>query len=184
MILQRALEGASRGRALLAESLDEAATAFAAIQARLRAAEDASIDMFVPSATRRVRVIATKLQLPDLGDPALVEGYLTATIRARVGDTIIGARTLQRVELASFEGRGAVIDLGLELAAAEVGPWESLAVEVLAGAISAQQPVDLEGIRFQDVLRDGPDRWIGEHVPVRSQAWRLWYRIEWAPSAS
>lgn len=177
-ILQWALGGASRGRALLAQSIDEAAAALAAIQASFRATKDPSIDIPAPPAARRLRVIATRLQLPDLRDPALVEGYLTATIRARVGDDVIGARTLERVKLPSFDGRGTVIDLGLEVGEAEVGPWESLSVEVLAGAGFTQRPIDPEAIRFEDVLRDEPAGWTGEHAPARSQAWRLWYRIE------
>jgi hypothetical protein len=177
-IRQLAVEGASRGRALLAQSIDEAATALAAIQASFRATKAPSIDIPTPPAGRRLRVIATKLQLPDLRDPALVEGYLTATIRVRVGDDVVGARTLERVELPSADGRGAVIELGLEVGTAEVGPWEALSIEVLAGAGSAQQPIDPEAIRFEDVLRDELAGRKGEHAPARSQAWRLWYRIE------
>ncbi|MGH8193871.1 MAG: hypothetical protein ACREQ8_05625 [Woeseiaceae bacterium] len=178
-IRRRAVEGASRGHALLSQYIDDAAAAIGAIQASFRAAANAEpIDVPAPPAARRLRFIATRLQLPDPRDPALVEGHVTATIRVRVGHDVIGARTLERVELPSFDGHGAVIDLGLEIGEAEVRSWERLSVDVLAGAWSAQQPVDPEAMRFEDALRDDPAGWIGEHAPARSQAWRLWYRIE------
>ncbi len=178
-IRRRAVEGASRGHALLSQYIDDAAAAVAAIQASLRAVSTAApIDVPAPPAARRVSVIATRLQMPDPRDPALVEGHVTATVRVRVGDDLVGALTLERIELPSFDGRGAFIDLGREVGEVEVRPWECLSVEVLAGAWSAQQPLDPDAMRFEDALRDDPADWIGEHAPARTQAWRLWYRIE------
>lgn len=174
-----AAEGVARGHALLAQYVDDTAAAVAALQASLRPAATATpIDVLAPPTARRVRVIAVRLQLPDPHDPALVEGHVTATIRVLAGDDLVGVRTLERVKLPSIDGRGTVIDLGQEVGEAEVRPWECLSVEVLAGAWSAQQPLDPDAIRFEDVLRDDSADWIGEHTPARTQAWRLWYRIE------
>jgi hypothetical protein len=176
---RRAAEGATRGHALLSQYIDDAAAAIAAIQASVRAvATAAPIDVPVPRTARRVRVIATRLQMPDLRDPALVQGHVTATIRVRVGDDLVGERALERVKVASIDGHGAIIDLGQAVGEAEVQPWECLSVEVLAGASSARKPLDPDAMRFEDALRADPADWIGEHAPARTQAWRLWYRIE------
>jgi hypothetical protein len=178
MIRRQAVEGTSRGHALLLQWIDDAAASIASIQANLRAATERLVHVPVPTVGRRLRCIATTLQLPDPRDPALIGGRLTATIRIRIGDDVIATRTLEQVELPSFDARGALIDLGWEVGEAEVQAWECLSVEVLAGAWSAQRPLDPEAMRFDDALRDDPAGWIGEHTPARSQTWRLWYRIE------
>jgi hypothetical protein len=178
-IRRRALEGAATGRQLLSQWLDDAAATIAASREVLgMGAKATPLDVARPAAGRRLRVVAKRLQLPDPRDPCLVEGQLAATIRVRLGDDLIGARTLESVRLPALDARGAVVDLELAAGEAEVGPWESLSIEVWAGDWSSRRPLDPEALRFEDTLSGDPAGWVGEHAPARSQPWRLWYTID------
>ena len=179
MIHERAIEGASRGNALLKQSVNAAAAAIGAILANLNApGSEPQIDVQIPIELRRLRVFATKLQIPDPRDPALVYGCIAITLRIKLGNDVVADWTLEHAELPSVGVHGVTIDLDLKLGEIEVHAWDCLTVEVLAGRWSPQDAIDPEAMRFEDILHDDPAAWIGEHTPARSQAWRLWYRIE------
>jgi hypothetical protein len=178
MIHERAIEGASRGNALLKQSVDAAAAAIGAILANLRVpAAEPPLEVRIPIKLRRLHVVATKLQIPDPRDPALVDGCIAITLRIKLGNDVVADRTLERAELPSVGVHGVTIDLDRRLDEIEVHAWDCLTVEVLAGRWSLQDAIDPEAMRFEDILHDDPAAWIGEHTPARSQAWRLWYRI-------
>jgi hypothetical protein len=177
-IRRRAVEGVSRGHALLKETVADAATAIGAIHATLAdTAEPGPLDVRIPIDVRRLRVVAETLQLPDPGDPVLIDGNFTLTIRIRLDDSVVAYRALEVLELPAFEKRGSIIDLSSDVGEVEVQTAESLSIEVLAGRWTSEG-ADPEVIRFTDTLRGDASSWIGKHVPARSQAWRLWYRIE------
>jgi hypothetical protein len=177
-IRAQAIEGASRGNALLKRFIEETAASIGAMLANLRAsAPDSLIDVSVPIETQRLRFVATRLQLPDPRDPALVDGSLAATVRIKLGNDVVASWILERAELQSFGVHGAAIDLD-HAAEIEVHAWEQLTVEVIAGRWSPRDAIDPEAMRFEHTLVDDPVAWIGEHTPARSQAWRLWYQIE------
>jgi hypothetical protein len=173
-----AAEGASRGRALLLTSVSESVASLGAIQATLEATPAPRlIDVAVPVEIRRLRVVAKMLQLPDLSDPALMGRGFTITIRVKLDDHVAAYRILEHVELPALNTRGALVDLGLDAGVVEVQTGESLSIELLAGSWATEKPHSGAG-RFSETLRGDASRWLGEHVPGRSQAWRLWYRIE------
>jgi hypothetical protein len=179
MIRARAIEGASRGNALLKQSIDAAAAAIGGILANLRApGSEPQIDVRVPIEMRRLRVVATKLQIPDPRDPALIDGCIAMTVRIKLGHDVVANWILERAELPSFGVHGATIDLDQILGEIEVHAWDCLTVEVLAGRWSPRDAIDPESMRYEDSVYNDPAAWIGEHTPARSQVWRLWYRIE------
>ena len=179
-IRQRAVDGVSRGNALLRESIADAATAIGAVYATLAApAMPRPIDVRIPIDVRRLRVVAETLQLPDSSDPVLIDGHVTLTIRIRLDDSVVAYQTLEGARLPSFEVRGSTIDLSSDVGEVEVQTGESLWIEVLAGRWTSEG-ANPEVVRFRDTLRGDASNWIGKHVPARSQVWRLWYRIEGA----
>ena len=134
--------------------------------------------MQIPIKLRRLRVAATKLQIPDLRDPALVDGCIAITLRIKLGSDVVADCTLERSELPRVGANGVAMDLDVKLGKIEAYAWDCLTVEVLARRWSPQDAIDPEAMRFEDILHDDPAAWIGEHTLARSQAWRLWYRIE------
>lgn len=177
-IRQRAADGVSRGHALLRKSIDDAAAAIDAVRATLAAnATQREIDIRIPIDVRRLRVVAETLQLPDPGDPALIGRQVTLTIRIRLDDDVVAHRTFEDVELPPFEARGGVVDFNCAVGEVEVQTGESLSIEVFVGSWTPVEP-NPEDFRFRDTLRGDGSNWIGKSVPSRSQAWRLWYRIE------
>ena len=179
MIHGRAIEGASLGNALLKQSIVDGAAAIEAILTHLRApGSEPQIDLQIPIKLRRFRVAATKLQIPDPRDPALVDGCIAITLRIKLGSDVVADCTLERAELPPVGANGVAMDLDVKLGKIEAYAWECLTVEVLAGRWSPQDAIDPEAMRFEDILHDDPAAWIGEHTPARSHAWRLWYRIE------
>jgi hypothetical protein len=177
-IRQRAVEGVSRGHALLRKSVEDAATAIGSLHATLSVSGvSRPIDVRIPIEVRRLRVVAETLQLPEPGDPVLIGSHVTLTIRIRLDDSVVAHQILERVELPPFEARGSIIDLSCDVGDVEVQTGESLSIEVLVGSWTSEE-VNPEVIRFKDTLRGDASKWIGKSTPARSQAWRLWYRIE------
>jgi hypothetical protein len=177
-IRRRAVDGAARGHALLREAIAEASTSLAAANAQVMASPPRrSVDIQVPVHLHQLRVIAERLQLPDPGDPALLDGKLTLTLQVKLSDSIVARQVLEGVELPSFDVRGAIVDIHRAMDYVAVQFGESLSIEVLAGAWSSGK-TDAEALRFQDVLHGDASQWHGRRSPARSQAWRLWYSIE------
>jgi hypothetical protein len=177
-IRQRAVDGVSRGHALLRKSVEDAAIAIGSLHSSLAASSvPRPIDVQIPIDLHRLRVVAETLQLPEPGDPVLIAGHVTLTIRIKLDDSVVAHRILERVEVPSFEARGSIIDLSCDVGEVEVQTGESLSIEVLVGNYASEE-VNPEVIRFEDTLRGDASKWIGKSTPARSQAWRLWYRIE------
>jgi len=177
-IHQRAVDGVSRGHALLRKSVEEAATAIGSLHSTLVASSvPRPIDVQIPIDLRRLRVVAETLQFSEPGDPVLIAGHVTLTIRIRLDDSVVAHQTLERIEVPSFEARGSIIELSCDVGEVEVQTGESLSIEVLVGRGTSEE-VNPEVIRFKDTLRGDASKWIGKNTPARSQAWRLWYRIE------
>jgi hypothetical protein len=177
-IRQRAIVGVSRGHALLRKSVEDAATVMSALHKTLSASSGSPpIDVRIPIEVRRLRVVAETLQLPEPSDPVLIAGHVALTVRIRLDDSVVAHHILECVEVPSFEARGSIIDLSCDVGEVEVQTGESLSIEVLAGSYTSEE-VNPEVIRFKDTLRGDASKWIGKRTPARSQAWRLWYRIE------
>jgi hypothetical protein len=177
-IRQRAVDGQSRGQALLRKAIGDAATAISAVHATLAArSTPRPIDLRIPIDVRRLRVVAETLQFPEPSDPVLIGGHVTFTIRIRLDESIVAHQILEGVKVPAFEARGCVIDLSRDVGEVEVQSGESLSIEVLVGSRTSKQ-ANPEVMRFSDTLRGDASNWIGKSVPARSQAWRLWYRIE------
>jgi hypothetical protein len=174
----RAIDGLSRGHALLRKSIGDAATALGALHATLAATPTLRpIDVRIPIDVRRLRVVAETLQLPEPSDPVLIGGSVTFTIRIKLDESVVAHQILEAVEVPAFEPRGSVIDLSRDVGEVDVQSGESLSIEVLVGSWTSEE-ANAEVIRFKDTLRGDASTWIGKSVPARSQAWRLWYRIE------
>ena len=88
----------------------------------------------IPVELLQVRIVAERLQFPDPKDPALVDGRTTLTTRLRLGGSVVAHEVIEDVELPSFEGRGAVLDLDRVLYEGVVQSGERLLLEVAAGA--------------------------------------------------
>jgi hypothetical protein len=179
LIARRAAEGVELGYAALLEAIGEAAAVgeklAGAIADGLRplAAESISI----PVELLQVRIFAERLQFPDPKDPALVDGRTTLTTRLTLGGSVVAREVVDDVEVPSFEGRGAVLDLDRILYEGVIQSGERLLLEVAAGAAGAE-PVGPDRIRFSARLRGHPSTWLGRHEPSPAQPWRLWYRVE------
>jgi len=185
-IRRRAVEGAFRARALLTDSIEEAATALAGVRDALTAdAGPRPVDIRIPIDVRRLRVVAETLQLPDPGDPVLLERHLTLTIRIALDRTVMAYEIIEGIAVPAYDQRGSIIELNRGAGEIEVQAAESLSIEVLAGPWTSEEATP-EAVRFNDTLHGDASTWIGRHVPARTQAWRLWYRIEeiGAPSYS
>lgn len=177
-IRQRAVDGVSRGQALLRKSVEDAATSLAAVHATLTAsATPRPIDVRIPIDVRQLRVVAETLQLPDPSDPVLLDREVTLTIRIKLDLSVVAHQIIEGVELPASDERGSVIDLRRDVGEVGVQTGESLSIEVLVGSWTSEE-VNPEVIRFKDTLRGDASKWIGKSIPARSQAWRLWYRIE------
>jgi hypothetical protein len=183
-IRQRIVDGVARGHTLLRKSVQDAATSLTAVHAVLtKSAIPRPIDVRIPIEVRELRVVAETLQLPDASDPVLLDRHVTLTIRLKLDDSIVAHQIIESVELPAFNERGSVIDLSRDVAALAVQTGESLSIEVIAGSWTSEE-ADPELIRFTETLRGDASKWIGKNLPARSQAWRLWYRIEEAKAPS
>jgi hypothetical protein len=178
-IRERAMRGANDGHRLLSEALSKAAndTAYLRDQlgAGLRAFAPESIP--VPIETVAIRVIVERLQFPDPADPALVDGYLTLTVRVRLDGEPIAAHTIEQIAVPAFDPHGGFVHLDVPLAEAVAQSGERLSVELLIGAWSLGEFAP-ESVRFAATHVGDPSTWLGSHVPDSAQVWRLWYRIE------
>jgi hypothetical protein len=178
-IREGVIKGASRGRRLLSESLDEAARALGAVRDVVAESEAQPTEVRIPIDVRRLRVVAETLQFPDPGDPALSGGAVTMTIRVRVDNFIAADRVFECLRLPAFDTGGSVIALASDLADVEVQTGETLSIEVLAGCEGAKAGSYAARLRFFDTLRGDASQWVGKCArPALSQPWRLWYRIE------
>jgi hypothetical protein len=121
--------------------------------------------------------VAEALQLPDPSDPVLLDRQVTLTIRIKLDDSVAAHKTLEGVELPAFDERGSIIELSRDMGEIAVQTGERLSIEVLAGSWTSEE-VNPEVIRFTDTRSGDISQWIGKSIPARSQAWRLWYRIE------
>jgi hypothetical protein len=122
--------------------------------------------------------VAESLQLPDPTDPALLGRHVTLTIRIKLDDDVVAHKILEGLELTAVEARGRVIEFSrCDVGEVEVQTGESLTIEVLVGSWPSNE-ANPEAFRFVDTVRGDASGWIGKSVPARSQAWRLWYRIE------
>jgi hypothetical protein len=136
------------------------------------------IDVRIPIDVRRLRVVAESLQLPDPTDPALLGRHVTLTIRIKLDADVVAHKVLEEVELPAFDARGGVIEFSrCDVGEVEVQTGENLTIEVLVGSWTSKEP-NPEALRFVDTLQGEASSWIGKSVPARSQAWRLWYRLE------
>ena len=151
-------------------------------------------DAFQPSPQGRIavdliglRVVAECLQLPDPTDPALANDHragvkrrperLAITLRVALAGSVIAHKTIDDIEVPTFQSGGAFIDLDSILFDGIVQSGESLTVEVVTGA-AGLEPINTERVRFMETVEGNPSSWVGPHAPSRSQPWRLWYRIE------
>jgi len=178
-IRERASDGAAHGHRLLTAALGQAATDLAAVRDRLAQSFRAMPAEVIPIPVElaRIRLIAERIQFPDAADPALLDDLLSLTVRVRLNGSIVAAWTLREVAAPRFEAHGGLLDLGHDLIAVDVQSGQALAVEVLVGEWTLDE-VDPGAIRFSETLNGDPSGWLGRHLPERTQAWRLWYRIE------
>ncbi|MEP7274515.1 MAG: hypothetical protein ABI882_23695, partial [Acidobacteriota bacterium] len=177
-IRHRAVEGVARSQDLVRESVDDAASMLGALRATLAASTTPRpTDVLIPIDIRRLRIVAEALQLPEPSDPALIGHRVTLTIRIRLDESVAVHQVLEDIELPPFDERADIIDLSRDLGEVEVQRGESLSIEVLVGSWNSEE-VDPEVIRFTDTLRGDASKWIGKRIPERSQAWRLWYKLE------
>ncbi|MGH7467192.1 MAG: hypothetical protein ACRENP_04325 [Longimicrobiales bacterium] len=178
-IRQRATRGAADGHRLLLATLDSAATDSAYLRDQLatgfRALPPESIP--VPVETIAIRVVAERLQFPDLSDPALVNDHATITARLRVDGSVLAARVIRDIVIPTFNARGSIVELNSLVGETMVQSGERLSVELLVGEWELDE-VAQEFVRFVATHEGDPSTWLGSHTPAREQSWRLWYRVE------
>jgi hypothetical protein len=133
-----------------------------------------------------LRIVAERLQIPDLTDPALAPGpvgkrrdplRLPISIRVVVAGVTVADAVIDNIDVAILERNQRVVDLDRVVYEGVVQSGESLLVEVVTGA-PIRKPVATEQLRFKEMLDGDPSSWIGSRAPSRRQLWRLWYRIE------
>jgi len=122
--------------------------------------------------------VAEILQCPDPSDPALIGPHLSITIRVRLDATVVAQHTIEDLKVPHVETRGLVIGLDREIGTFDVQSGEALRVEALAGR-PLPEASRHDAIRVQDTLHGDVSTFIGPHAPARSQAWRLWYRVDY-----
>jgi hypothetical protein len=180
LILRRAAEGVELGRQALLETVRESATAgrklAQVLEEGFRQIPPDSIP--IPVELLHVRVVASRLQVPDSRDPALADGRLSFTIRVHITGSPVVSETI-RMEAPSFEQRGAIVDLDRPVYEGTVQSGESLQLEIVTGAVGAET-VFPERVRFRAELQGDPSTWLGVHEPSAAEPWRLWYRVEHA----
>ena len=178
-IRRRAFDGVHRGHELIKRAIHDAATVFGHMRSGLAELADApKLDIRIPVEVRRLRVVVESLQLPDPTDPALKNGHATITIRLKQDDDPTTPLPCQQnFTFPKFEVRAGHNELHRNVGEVEIQTGESLTVEVLVGTWGAQD-ADAESIRFTETLRGDASSWPGSRTPARSQAWRLWYRLE------
>jgi hypothetical protein len=185
-IARQASQGVAQGKAALVDALQSTARESEAVAARLA-------DAFAPSPgpvgveTVSLRIVAERLQFPDPTDPALATppgrrshpgpGHLTVSIRAVLGGSVAGSVVIQDLEIPAFHPAGAFVDLQRVVYEGPAQSGQSLDIEVVAGLV-VREPVPAGQLRFNASLDSDPSSWSGSHAPDRTQAWRLWYRVE------
>lgn len=186
-IERRAAEGARQGHRALVDALGSAATATRDLASRLTDAFRTSTVAPLAVKTATIRVLAERLQIPDLRDP-MVAGTdeadwqrgarrLAVTIRAIVGgvpssDIVVESAEIER----SARGDGWIM-LDQPIFDGVVQSGEPLTIEVSAGQRGARHNGP-ETVRFAETLSGQPSAWGGSYIPAASQPWRLWYRVD------
>jgi hypothetical protein len=186
-IARYAAEGIKQGHLALIDTIQSSAAASKGIVGILEGAFQLSPQGPISVDLITLRVVAERLQLPDPTDPALAGGRrvreqdgptrFTITARVAIAGSVIAHTVIDEIEVPSFQSGGAFVDLDRVLYEGVVQSGESLVIEIVAGA-AGRERVAAEQVRFNDTIEGDPSSWVGPHVPSRSQAWRLWYRIE------
>jgi hypothetical protein len=176
-IARHAAEGVTKGHLALVDTIRSSAGALDEVVGRLEEAFQPISDEPIPVSLTALRVVAQRLQIPDPTDPALADERPTITARVAVAGTVAAHTAIEEIDVRSFAAAGAVVDLDQVLFDGEVQSSEWLVVEVVTGAAERGR-VAAERVRFSETLAGEPSSWVGNHAPSRSQAWRLWYRIE------
>jgi hypothetical protein len=174
-ISHHALQGLERGHAALVEAVRSSAVANEKLAARLvdtfRRPDVAPQIEHVP-----LRVLAERLQLPDLTDPALLDRDVTFTARVSLSGLVVASNVVE-IEVPSATAADAVVELDSVLYDGVAQSGESLLLELVLGT-DARDPIPPERLRFSETLSGLPSTWIGPHVPAQAQLWRLWFRVE------
>jgi hypothetical protein len=123
-----------------------------------------------------LRVVAERLQLPDLTDPALLDRDVTFTARVSLSGLVVASNVME-IEVPSATAADAVVELDSVLYDGVAQSGESLLLELVLGT-DARDPIPPERLRFSETLSGLPSTWIGPHVPAQAQLWRLWFRVE------
>jgi hypothetical protein len=176
-IATRAAEGAERGRAALLEVVRSSGAAADELVGLLQESFRPLRREPIPVEFAQLRVVAERLQLPDLTDPALAEDSLALTLDVHLGGARVARVAIEDLEVPTSRRYDVVVDLDRVLYDGPVQSGESLGVEVVAG-VDDEERIAPERLRFSETLTGAHSTWIGRHVPHRGQPWRLWYRIE------
>ncbi len=185
-IAQHFAQGVAQGHRALMGAIEARATTAKGVVDRLARTFKPTAAP-VPIVLLGLRVIMEGLQFPDPTDPALASlaagkgKSMSLSLRMSVGNAIIATDVVRGIDLSAFEPAGAFVKLDRVLYEGMVQNGETLVIEVISGE-TVREPVAGERLRFKDILSGDPASWIGAHPPSRSQPWRLWYRIENAPT--
>lgn len=183
-IRRQGLKGSAEGIRMLHEAIGRGASDLTAVRRRLGRAPRKLRERAIPPSVELtpIRIVLERLQLPDPADPALTDGVLTITFRALRDGAVIGAETLESVEVTPFDVHGGLLDLDVQLVEAVVQSGERLTLELVIGkpGLAEARP---ELLRFRDTLERAPTEWLGRHQPDPAQPWRLWYVVELAPES-
>jgi hypothetical protein len=177
-IARHVAEGVREGQRELLDALRSSAAAIGEVVGRLEETFPPVSPEPISVSLIGLRVVAQRLQIPDLTDPALANGRPTITAKVSVAGTIAAETVLEGIDLPAFEeAAGAVLDLDQTLFDGVVQTGESLVVDIVTGEAARDRPAP-DSVRFSEKLQGDPSSWVGTHAPSRKQAWRFWYRIE------
>jgi hypothetical protein len=186
-ITRHATEGVKEGQVALIESIKSSVIAATALVGRVERSFQPAPPDPLPIRLIRLRVVAELLQFPDPSDPDLALGHrgrgqdgstpLSITLRIAIASSVIADTPIDQLEIPRFQPEGGFVDINRVLFEGVVQSGESLTVEVVTGA-AGRARVDPGRMRFTDTLGGNPSTWLGPHIPIRSQPWRLWYRID------
>lgn len=175
-ISRYAVEGVERGHAALVDAVRTSAGAAEKLAARLVDSFQHPAHVSTQVELVPLRVVAERLQLPDLTDPALVDRKVIFTARASLGGVVVASNAME-IEVPSPQVARDPVELGRVLYEGVAQSGESLLVELLVGT-NGREAVSPERLRFSETLNGQPSTWIGLHAPTQAQSWRLWFRVE------
>jgi hypothetical protein len=178
-IARQARKGVELGYEALSETTRSSAEAVEELTGRLtegfRPLDKESIS--IPVELVPVRIVAERVQLTDLTDPALVGGRFEITARLWLAGSIVANEVIEAIEVPQLESQGAFAALDRILFEGVAQTGENLVVELIAGSAGGEH-VEAERVRFRETLTGPPSTWLGSHTPSREQEWRLWFRVE------